>query len=42
MQPTGRGGPALRPGAALIVAKQWKPRFVRAVGWAPAADAHPL
>jgi hypothetical protein len=28
MQPTGRGGPQLRSGTALLVAKQWKRCFV--------------
>ncbi len=29
MQPTGRGGPALLVGAALLEARQWKRWFVR-------------
>jgi hypothetical protein len=32
MQPTGRGGPELRSGVALLVARQRKRSFVRAVG----------
>jgi hypothetical protein len=32
MQPTGRGGPALRAGAVLLAADLWKHSFVWAVG----------
>ena len=31
MQPTGWGGPKLRAGAALLVARQWKRGLVRAL-----------
>jgi hypothetical protein len=32
MQPTGRGGPGLRSGAALLKAKQWRRQFGAGAG----------